>query len=464
MTAVATTSRAARRIRLLLALVMAASVLSLAALPAEDAGASNTTTDHIFSDPNWYPLRNAGDTIHSWARDPADPDPREWSGLVGCVKDNCDEHKDNDPHGVWAIDWIANKGDAVHAAGWGILHVGANPQGCGETGEADDGKWVWIDHGGGLISRYHHLHSVVDSLDGKNVSPRTVIGTVGSTGKACDGTENYLHFQVRRDGLSGDPYDFGQMQACDPTKGLVLYPKDLPLQSYSSWDDVPYRNINGAVPRTTNDCIPAIPDTPERLAKPGGGPGDEKALVRWGAPAVHTGSGAADSIVISRLTWRPSKNDWGDERWTRLSNEDLRKYLFTGLINGRSYRYRVAYHNSRSGLGVGHGNWSPWKEIKVGAPPNVPTKRRLSTGPKRINFGWYKPDHNGYPVTGYDVGIRRKVGDSFTTWSTSRQPLSAGSYKIWENLRRRTTYQVRVRARSAIGPSAWSSKYRAVTG
>lgn len=465
MTAVATSTSAAKRIRLLLALTLAATALSLAALPTHDASASSDTKGHKFSDPNWYPLRNSGDTINSWRKDP-NPDPREWSGLVGCVKDNCDPYKDNDPHGVWAIDWIADEGDPVFAAGSGILHVGANPPPCQTSGVARDGKWVWIDHGGGVTSRYHHLDTIT-AKEGQLVTPFTRIGTVGSTGKACGGTEKYLHFQIRRGGISGNPQPLLQLRACDFTTGdLVLYPRYLPRPDrtkspdpFENWDQVPYRNINGAVPRTSDVCIPAIAETPERLPQPSGGPGKERALIRWGDPVVHPGSGAADSIVISRLTWRPSKNNWGDERWTRLSNEDARSHLFTGLINGRKYRYRVAYHNR-----VGHGNWSPWKEIKVGAAPDAPTKRRMSTGPRRINFGWYKPDHNGYPVTGYQVGIRRLAGGSWGPWDTTYQRLAAGSYKVWEGLRTKTVYQVRVRADSGVGFGPWSPKYRAVTG
>lgn len=62
------------------------------------------------------------------------------------------------------------------------------------------GRYVMIDHGGGLVSVYGHLSSVT-VLAGQEVNTQTVIGKEGSTGQAYG---VHLHFEVR---LNGNPVD-----------------------------------------------------------------------------------------------------------------------------------------------------------------------------------------------------------------------------------------------------------------
>lgn len=70
------------------------------------------------------------------------------------------------------------------------------------------GRQVWIDHGGGIVSRYCHLGSVADLAVGETVAAGTIVGTVGSSGYPEGGP--HLHFEVRigasylGDGLSGE--------------------------------------------------------------------------------------------------------------------------------------------------------------------------------------------------------------------------------------------------------------------
>lgn len=70
------------------------------------------------------------------------------------------------------------------------------------------GRQVWIDHGGGVVTRYAHLGSVAALAVGDTVAAGDVIGTVGSSGYPEGGP--HLHLEVRvgasylGDGLSGD--------------------------------------------------------------------------------------------------------------------------------------------------------------------------------------------------------------------------------------------------------------------
>jgi murein DD-endopeptidase MepM/ murein hydrolase activator NlpD len=70
------------------------------------------------------------------------------------------------------------------------------------------GRQVWIDHGGGVVTRYAHLSEVADIAVGQRVTAGAVIGAVGSSGYPQGGP--HLHFEVRvgddyvGDGLGGD--------------------------------------------------------------------------------------------------------------------------------------------------------------------------------------------------------------------------------------------------------------------
>ena len=66
------------------------------------------------------------------------------------------------------------------------------------------GNMVEVDHGNGLASRYAHL-SHIDVAEGDTVSKGSVLGEVGSTGRA---TGPHLHYEVRIDGEPVDPMRF----------------------------------------------------------------------------------------------------------------------------------------------------------------------------------------------------------------------------------------------------------------
>ena len=64
------------------------------------------------------------------------------------------------------------------------------------------GRQVWIDHGGGLVSRYCHLSAVADDLrSGDRVEQGQMIGYVGNSGTPASyydqGSEIQLHLEIR---------------------------------------------------------------------------------------------------------------------------------------------------------------------------------------------------------------------------------------------------------------------------
>jgi murein DD-endopeptidase MepM/ murein hydrolase activator NlpD len=68
--------------------------------------------------------------------------------------------------------------------------------------DAFRGRQVWIDHGGGVVTRYCHLSAVVDTLQvGDHVDQGATVGFVGESGTpehiTNPGTEYHLHWEVR---------------------------------------------------------------------------------------------------------------------------------------------------------------------------------------------------------------------------------------------------------------------------
>jgi len=92
------------------------------------------------------------------------------------------------------------------------------------------------------------------------------------------------------------------------------------------------------------------------------------------------------------------------------------------------------------------------------APPSQPTKRSLEATRTRISYAWNQSLANGSAVTGYVVSIRRKTSTGWTEWFASPVPASNGMTYRWTRRKADRTYQVRVRANSAAGPSIWSPK------
>jgi len=76
------------------------------------------------------------------------------------------------------------------------------------------GNMVEIEHGNDLSTRYGHL-SMINVAEGQSVSPGTILGRVGSTGRS---TGPHLHYEVRIDGEAVDPGRF--LRVSDKVAGL----------------------------------------------------------------------------------------------------------------------------------------------------------------------------------------------------------------------------------------------------
>ncbi len=87
----------------------------------------------------------------------------------------------------------AKSGTPVFSAGDGVVVLAGQQGGYGNV--------IYVDHGGGVVTRYGHLRRIETTL-GSAIRAGQQIGQVGSTGRT---TGPHLHFEVRLDGRAVDP-------------------------------------------------------------------------------------------------------------------------------------------------------------------------------------------------------------------------------------------------------------------
>lgn len=422
---------------------------------AAQATASARLTDvtpHRYSDPVHYPL--------------------VLGAYVSCAFDNCNLSNFNRVyHGEWAQDWTgepaADKPGAqdhpVNAPGSGQVFIKRNDETCGTASAA--GTLLVIDHGGGTFSVFKHLDIAV--TDGQWVHTGDQLGWMSSHGsKKCQ--VRYVHMEVQHGGLGGEKQPLDGLLAC--TNGdTYRLPQDMrPVGSdaaYSSWNDVTPYFVDGSfrervtlmngVSTLDGSCIPTRNDTPSAPPAPRTAFSLTSASATWTAPTDT----AIDETAAMIEVYSNSLQQWQKPRYVYVAAGDSPRAVWNGLATGALHRVRIAHHNS---LG-----WSEWSEpttVTPGAVPSVPTVKELVGSRESIRFSWNRSTANGYPITGYRLGLRERTGGKWGRWRTSFRSNELSPYYRWDGLQPGRLYQVRVQATSAIGPSKWKVSRIATLG
>ena len=378
---------------------------------------------HPYSDPVWFPLRA-----------PA---------TIGCAKSGCGTSAD---HGYDAIDWLGRQGDPVYAAGAGVAHVGGSSGACSGSGEVDGGRWVWIDHGGGVVSRYHHLSSIAIQ-DGQLVTPAVRIGAMGHSGDVPPCTTNYLHFEVRQGGVRGERVDVGSLRGC-AADGPLQLPQALGSSSWNAPGLHPARRLT--TPRLDSSCL--TPDWATTGASPAPRLGRSDGAVNV---AVDVPRGAKEWVVHLEI-WRPSLDTWRTLTVTRVAAGTPSIVFRDEVENGRRYRVQAAVHQGRG--------WSRWSEAReVLGTPDAPGlrylqwKKQKSKKKSYLHYGWERPEDLGSPVTGYT--LQRRCGSKASSlggWKSSTASART-AYKNLRGLKKAKVCEVRIRAKNAVGAGDWST-------
>lgn len=139
----------------------------------------------------------------------------------------------------------------VYATGAGTVHIGAiHTAACGPHAPSL-GNWLWIDHGGGVVSRYAHLSGIRVS-EGQHVTPRTQLAVTGNSGERSTCYVYYLNYQLKHGGVNGTAQPLKTLRACVGSTTVLL-----PTYQNHAWltfNDVPKGTF---LHRAGPDCVPA---------------------------------------------------------------------------------------------------------------------------------------------------------------------------------------------------------------
>jgi hypothetical protein len=171
---------------------------------------------------------------------------------------NCGGHVGRDRY---AIDFQLTTGNAVSAVAAGIAHRGYDPAGYG--------YFIWVHHGGGVVSLYGHLSSYAVA-DNVSVAQGQVIGAAGKSGGPSV-TGPHLHFALRANASSWN-------------NGSALLPE--PMSGYSGF---------GSYGRCTGRRSPTYRSSPPASAPPPARPDDSTTTVR----ADFNGDSRSDVLLVT---------------------------------------------------------------------------------------------------------------------------------------------------------------------
>lgn len=409
----------------MLKVALVSGALLLPALPPAQAGTPVTPVgasgqvaaagrESLFGTPMFLPVR-----------DPA---------RVSCVRTNCRQHRTRQLyHGTWAMDLLGERGDPIHAAGSGIVHVNCTSGGCEDSKVRDRGKWLWIDHGGGEVTKYYHLDRI-RIREGQAVTPDTVIGDMGSTGRPGLAV-NYLHFERRITNKTSRRVYFGPLWACRDGRS-VSYPQAV---GYGNWDDIPKLTV--WVRSDGTRCIrrpqrAGAPDLVQTRAKVS----SKSITMVWKPPAR---ADVVRGYRVSVSMWHPTTSNWGDPVYYTVRKSNT-SWSVPDLLPKRTYRVKVA--------AIDAGGYSPWSQprdtVVANAPPR-PVMRRLSTTKRSVHAAWRLTSNGGNRIRRFQA----QLSDGSTVVRAASLSRS-GREVTWTGLRRKTRYLLSIVAVNQAGRSA----------
>ncbi|MEO8888935.1 MAG: peptidoglycan DD-metalloendopeptidase family protein, partial [Jatrophihabitantaceae bacterium] len=366
---------------LVISLILAGLTVALGNSTASAAGPGPDRA-HPFSDPVWFPIHAP---VRAGCIGSASSNNGPRSGFNGCAHDHVGYFAMN-----ISIPWklpgnIVNPHPhpPVYAAGAGVVVsviTGFAP--CLSHGAPEQsGNQVWIAHGGGVISVYQHLLSVT-VRDGALVTPRTVIGTAGSTGVDCvsggQPATAYLDFQVRHNGGQGvaRSVTISALRACSGTSNrAVAVPASVPRSMYvmprgqylptalpRSWVQVPSGAGIQFAPSDWN-CVPS-----SGYGTPGAATGlrvsrsGTARTLHWSAVPGANGYGAQLELLRAG-TWVPPCPAYQVRGCTvgyyTLATTATPHLTLTGVSGHVTYRVRVSVHNP-----VGYSAATGWVTVR----------------------------------------------------------------------------------------------------
>ena len=185
--------------------------------------------------------------------------------------------------------------------------------------------------------------------------------------------------------------------------------------------------------------------------------GDGKITLTWNNP---------DDSSITRYEYNVNHNDTSTGNlsgWTPWytvpgSGVSTTSYTFTGLTNGREYRYHLRAVNA-NGASVGApASGPPWFVKAVpNAPPDAPTGLAAAAGVRSVTLTWNNPGDSS--ITGYQYNVNHNATGTgnltgWSPWTAIEGSGASTTSHTFTGLAGGKEYRYHLRAVNAHGPSA----------
>ena len=251
------------------------------------------------------------------------------------------------------------------------------------------------------------------------------------------------------------------------------------LSGWGPWTNIPnsgssttsYTHTGLTNGREYRYHLRAVNDNGPSVGAPASGPPWYVHAIPAGPPAAPTGLAATGGNQSVTLSWNNPGDDsiiryeynvnhnatgtgnfTGWSPWTTISNsgKDTTGHTFTGLVNGREYRYHLrAVNNIGPSVGA-PANGPPWfaSATPTSPDPDPPTNLRVErVCDHKLKVRW----HRSAGATGYDLKIS---GNHRKSWQRLLTNWPGNSwYATWWDVNR--TYYFAVRSVNDGGESGW---------
>ena len=280
-----------------------------------------------------------------------------------------------------------------------------------------------------------------------SVSVTRADGTVTASWDAVPGATKYhaMYSDDDRGSWHGPVDDHTNIQTtsitfnADNAKNIIVGVRAGNDHGWSEWRDSP--KVGPYTPATP-------PDAPSGLTATAG---DGSVTLSWDDPSDASITGY-EYNVNHNDTGTGNLSGWGP--WTAIADSDsaTTSHTFTGLTNGREYRYHLRAVNS-AGNSTAAPNEAPWFASAIPAipVPDAPANLSVTPGDGYLDLSWDAVSD----ATGYD--IRAKTSNS-NSWHSVAADVTTTSYRYTTS---ETIDYVAVRATNASGGNSdWTEASR----
>jgi hypothetical protein len=185
---------------------------------------------------------------------------------------------------------------------------------------------------------------------------------------------------------------------------------------------------------------------PSAPLSPAATPGKNQVTLRWSAPATTNGSPITAYVVTPYIT--------GKAQPLKVYKAAARTQVLLGLLNGRSYTFKVAARNAN---GTGPQSAGSPAVIVAGAPGPPTAVKGVRVRAAQVRLTFVKGLTNGLPITSFSATCTSSDGGIARTKTGPASPI------LVTGLTLQKTYTCRVKESNARGTSVASGATKRIT-